>query len=90
MKIKKIELQLSKKETIELTVEQARELRDILNDTFPVETKPEYVPYWPNYQPYIHWTYPIQQTWCGSSSSANVNELDLSLTTSDTVRFSLT
>ncbi len=89
MKIKKIELQLSKKETIELTVEQARELRDILNDTFPVETKPEkeYVPYWPNYQPYIHWTYPLQQTWC--SSSGNVDEMDLSVSTSDTLTLSM-
>lgn len=48
VKVSKVEVQIAGK-TLSLSVEQARELRDILCDTFPTDTKEviyrEYYPY---------------------------------------------
>jgi len=64
MKIKNIELEIGRK-TINLTVEQAKELRDILNETFPEDTTVVHEHH--NYErpyraPYQYWGTPFWYT----------------------------
>ena len=76
VKIGKIELKLDGT-TVDLSIEQAMELRDILNETFPetaIErcpiTYPTYVdPWWERRsRPYRQWP---TITWCGTSETTS-------------------
>lgn len=68
MKIEKISIKMGDK-TVELTLEQAKELKDILNDTFPepVVNQPATFPY-PIYieRPYPYWKQ-WDTVWCGNT-----------------------
>jgi hypothetical protein len=66
MKIKKVILQIGDKE-ISVTVEEAKELMELLNKTFSNEKmKIEYVPYYP--YPYVYPNPQITWTTCDSGT----------------------
>lgn len=83
MEIKKLILDLNGKEPIELTVEEAKELQDILNRTFGVEKEKVYIPYTPYVQPYViepyrYWKHvpciePYTIYWSNTGSATSLN-----------------
>jgi len=64
IEIKKIEIKIGE-ETIKLSLEQAKELKDILNQTFEPKTE---VSYYPSRYPSPPWKY-IYWPWTGDSQT---------------------
>lgn len=77
--ISKVEIKIGG-ETIRLTLEQAKDLQDILNKTFPKEQKVQYVPHYIDRTVYRdhyrspHWDYKVT---CAAANKADTGVMQL-------------